>query len=99
MAMREVWTLQGKFNSRYGSKPSRLISHPRFRAGYDFLVLRAETGGADMELAEWWGKYQEASENEQRKMTQPPRKAEGGKSTRKRGYRPRVKKTSQGTEA
>ena len=99
MAMREVWTLQGKFNSRYGSKPSRLISHPRFRAGYDFLVLRAETGGADMDLAEWWGKYQEASENEQRKMTQPPRKAEGGKSTRKRGYRPRVKKTSQGSEA
>ena len=99
MAMREVWGLQGKFNSRYGSKPSRLMSHPRFRAGYDFLLLRAETGGADMELAEWWGRYQEASENDQRKMTQPQRKAEGGKSTRKRGYRPRVKKTSQGTEA
>jgi len=99
MAMREVWTLQSKFNSRYGSKPSRLITHPRFRAGYDFLVLRAETGGADKELAEWWGKYQEANENDQRKMTQPPRKAAGGKSTRKRGYRPRVKKTSPGNEA
>jgi len=100
MAMREVWSLQAKFNSRYGSKPSRLITHPRFRAGYDFLMLRAETGGADMELAEWWGKYQEASENDQRKMTQPPRKAAGGKaSTRKRGYRPRVKKTTPGNDA
>ncbi len=100
MAMREVWSLQAKFNSRYGSKPSRLITHPRFRAGFDFLMLRAETGGVDMELAEWWGKYQEASENDQRKMTQPPSKAAGGKSsTRRRGYRPRVKKTTPGTES
>ena len=99
MAMREVWTLQSKFNSRYGSKPSRLITHPRFRAGYDFLLLRAETGGADKELADWWGKYQLANENDQRKMTQPPRKSTGGKSNRKRGYRSRVKKTSPGNEA
>ncbi len=73
MAMREVWSLQPKFNARIGSKPSRLIGHPRFRAGYDFLLLRAETGGADPEVAEWWTKYQHADENEQRKMTQPPR--------------------------
>lgn len=71
MAMREVWSLQPKFNSRVGSKPSRLLTHPRFRAAYDFLLLRAETGGADLEVAKWWGKYQEANENEQRKMTQP----------------------------
>jgi len=95
LAMREVWSLQAKFNARYGSKPSRLITHPRFRAGYDFLCLRAETGGVDPELAEWWGKYQEGSENDQRKMTQPPRKSTGGKSPRKRGYRPRAKKPPQ----
>jgi len=82
-AMREVWALQPKFNARIGSKPSRLIGHPRFRAGYDFLVLRAETGGADPELAEWWTRYQSAGENEQRKMTQPPRNKKSG---RKRSY-------------
>jgi poly(A) polymerase len=91
MAMREVWSLQPKFNSRVGSKPSRLLTHPRFRAAYDFLLLRAETGGADLEVAKWWGKYQEANENEQRKMTQPPRKAQGSKSGRKRSYRGKVK--------
>ena len=64
LAMREVWSLQPKFNARYGSKPSRLITHPRFRAGYDFLLLRAETGGADPEVAEWWAKYQSADDNE-----------------------------------
>jgi len=84
MAMREVWSLQPKFNARVGSKPSRLITHPRFRAGYDFLLLRAETGGADPELAQWWSKYQAANENEQRKMTQPPRKGQASKSRRRR---------------
>ncbi len=86
MAMREVWSMQPKFNARIGSKPSRLIGHPRFRASYDFLLLRSETGGADPELAEWWTRYQGASENEQRKMTQPPRRTQGSKPGRKRSY-------------
>ena len=72
-AVREVWSLQPKFNARIGSKPARLFSHPRFRAAYDFLVLRSESGGADPELAEWWFRYQQAGEAEQRKMTQPGR--------------------------
>ncbi|MBF6648153.1 polynucleotide adenylyltransferase PcnB [Methylobacter sp. BlB1] len=87
MSMREVWTLQPKFNMRIGSKPSRLLTHPRFRAAYDFLVLRAETGGADPELPTWWARYQEADETEQRKMTRPPRGVKTGKAKRKRTYR------------
>ncbi|MGZ5049847.1 MAG: polynucleotide adenylyltransferase PcnB [Methylobacter sp.] len=87
LAMREVWAMQPKFNTRVGSKPGRLLMHPRFRAAYDFLLLRAETGGADSELAEWWDKYQNASENEQRKMTQPSRRAQNGKPGRKRSRR------------
>jgi poly(A) polymerase len=99
MAMREVWSLQPKFNARVGSKPSRLLTHPRFRAAYDFLLLRAETGGAEPELAQWWGKYQDANENEQRKMTQPSRKVQGSKSGRKRSYRGHVKDSVTGKEA
>lgn len=91
MAMREVWSLQAKFNARIGSKPSRLLGHPRFRAAYDFLLLRSETGGADPELAEWWTKYQAANENEQRKMTQPPRNPQNNKSGRKRSYHRKAK--------
>jgi poly(A) polymerase len=94
LAMREVWSLQPKFNARVGSKPSRLITHPRFRAGYDFLLLRAETGGADPELAQWWSKYQAANENEQRKMTQPPRKGPVSKSKRRRPPRENGKDNS-----
>jgi poly(A) polymerase len=86
-AMREVWSLQPKFNARVGSKPSRLFAHPRFRAAYDFLLLRSETGGAESELAEWWLRYQNVNENEQRKMTQPSRNNPGKKSGLKRNFR------------
>lgn len=96
MSMREVWTLQPKFNTRIGSKPSRLLAHPRFRAAYDFLVLRAETGGADPELAAWWGRYQEADETEQRQMTRPPRGTQTGKAKRKRTYRKKVSSQDKG---
>ena len=99
MAMREVWNMQPKFNTRIGSKPSRLIGHPRFRAGYDFLLLRDETGGAEPELAEWWTRYQNASENEQRKMTQPPRRSPNSKSGRKRSYPKKGKDGAAKTES
>jgi poly(A) polymerase len=99
MAMREVWNMQPKFNARIGSKPSRLIGHPRFRAGYDFLLLRAETGGADPELAEWWTRYQSADENEQRKMTQPPRHSQNKKSGRKRNYHRKAKDSATKTDS
>lgn len=73
-SMREVWLLQLRFEKRIGGRPFRLLGHPRFRAAYDFLVLRAETGGAEMELAQWWTKFQDANDSEQKKMTRPPRK-------------------------
>jgi len=73
-SMREVWLLQLRFDKRIGARPYRLLGHPRFRAAYDFLVLRAETGGAEMELAQWWTKFQDANEAEQKKMTRPPRR-------------------------
>ncbi len=86
-AMREVWGLQPKFNFRMGSKPARLLAHPRYRAAYDFLLLRSETGGAEPDLAEWWTRYMNANENEQRKMTQPSRSNQNKKSRLKRNYR------------
>jgi poly(A) polymerase len=57
--MREIWTLQARFLNTTGKRPHRLLAHPRFRAAYDFLLLRAESGEADPELASWWTKFQE----------------------------------------
>ena len=69
--MREVWTLQSRFRQRRGAKPHRLLDHPRFRAAYDFLLLRAETGAVPPELAEWWTRFQAVSTAQRRKMSQP----------------------------
>jgi poly(A) polymerase len=88
-SMREVWNMQSRFQRRTGVRPFRLLAHPRFRAAYDFLLLRAETGGADMELAEWWTRFQEANEREQKKMTQTTRKESSTKHRRRR--KPQVK--------
>ncbi|MBI2379616.1 MAG: polynucleotide adenylyltransferase PcnB [Gammaproteobacteria bacterium] len=58
--MREIWTLQHRLPQRAGKRAERLFEHPRFRAAYDFLLLRAEIGEADQELADWWTDWQEA---------------------------------------
>jgi poly(A) polymerase len=52
--MRELLMLQPRFNRRSGAKSLSLLQHPRFRAAYDFLLLRAQVGVADPELAQWW---------------------------------------------
>jgi len=90
MAMRDVWGLQARFAHRNGGKAFRLLGHPKFRAAYDFLVLRAETGGADPELAEWWTQFQSLSEVEQKKMVASLHKKSPQKRRRRR--KPTVKK-------
>ncbi len=52
--MREVWAMQPRFERRTGQGPLSLVQQPRFRAGFDFLRLRALTGEAPDELADWW---------------------------------------------
>ncbi|HSN16644.1 MAG TPA: polynucleotide adenylyltransferase PcnB [Gammaproteobacteria bacterium] len=52
--MIEIFSLQPRFLQRQGKRPQRLMEHPRFRAAYDFMVLRAQAGETDPEIAEWW---------------------------------------------
>jgi poly(A) polymerase len=60
--MREIWDMQQRLEYRAGSRAFRLLEHPRFRAAYDFLLLCADTGGADAALAQWWTEFQELDE-------------------------------------
>jgi poly(A) polymerase len=60
LPMREVWMLQHRFLQRGGRRPFRLLQHPRFRAAFDFLLLRAQSGEVDEALADWWARFQEA---------------------------------------
>jgi poly(A) polymerase len=61
LPMREMFTLQPRFMRRDGRKALALLHHPRFRAAYDLLVLRAENGQEDTEVARWWTEIQTAS--------------------------------------
>ena len=57
--MQEIWSLQPRFSQTRGKRPLKLMNHPRFRAAYDFLLLRAGSGEADPELAAWWTEFQQ----------------------------------------
>ena len=72
--MRELLMLQPRFNRRSGVKSLSLLQHPRFRAAYDFLLLRAEVGVADPELAAWWTHVQTLPQEERVALVQarPP---------------------------
>lgn len=90
--MMEIWSLQARFNNRGGRRPYRLMEHPRFRAGYDFLLLRAEVGEVEQELAEWWTRFQEAGTEQRNTMV---RATPGGSGRRRR--RPRRRQSSGGS--
>lgn len=66
--MREIWLLQYRFPSRSGSRALGVLEHPRFRAAYDFMLLRALAGDESMALAQWWTTFQESSKETQEEM-------------------------------
>ena len=52
--MLEIWALQHRFTQLSRKKVMRLMAHPRFRAAYDFLLLRGEEEPALAETIAWW---------------------------------------------
>ena len=56
---RDMWALQVRLKNIRGKRPLKLLAHQRFRAAYDFLLLRAEAGENVQELASWWTEFQE----------------------------------------
>lgn len=66
--MQEIWAMQLRFLGRGGRRPFRLLEHPRFRAAYDFMLLRCESGEIDIELGQWWEAFQRADAGEREAM-------------------------------
>ncbi|MDX1430899.1 MAG: polynucleotide adenylyltransferase PcnB [Gammaproteobacteria bacterium] len=83
LAAREIWSLQPRLEQRRGKRTLQLLGRPRFRAAYDFLLLRAEAGEDLAELAKWWTRLQEGGDAERRAT------AEGTGSRRRRRRRGR----------
>lgn len=80
--IKEIWALQPRFEQRTGKRPYALLEHPRFRAGYDFLLLRAEAGEIDSEVGAWWTSFQHADGEGRASMLLP--EAAGDKKKRRR---------------
>ena len=81
--IRDIWFLQFRLPSRFGQKPDLLMQHKRFRAAYDFLLLREEAGEKTGHLGDWWTEYQEADEDRRNAMKQQQQQA-GQKRQRRR---------------
>nr|WP_226801503.1 polynucleotide adenylyltransferase PcnB [Alkalilimnicola sp. S0819] len=86
LPMREIWLLQPRFERTHGKRAQRLLSHPRFRAAYDFLLLRAAVGEVPEELAQWWTEVQDspeaaqaAQERSEAGARRRPRRRRGGR--------------------
>jgi poly(A) polymerase len=84
--------MQPRFEQRSGKRPYALLTNPKYRAGYDFLLLRCESGEVPMELGDWWTEFADASSEERTAMLL------ADKSPKKRRRKPR-KKTPEGSEA
>ena len=61
--MKELWIMQPRFEQRAGQRPYRLLEQPRFRAAYDFLLLRCESGEVEKSLGDWWTSFQDADDD------------------------------------
>ena len=103
--MKDIWILQEKLARRDGKRAYKALEHPKFRAGYDFLLLRAEIEGATnknpeeaaalQELAKWWGDFQACNIDTQQVMIKSITSNKSGprRTTRKR-RKPRVQHAS-----
>ncbi len=87
--MREIWDMQLRFPRRQGKNATRLLEHKRFRAAYDFLLLRTQSGAADPELADWWPRFQEIGPEERNARARALAPVSGSaQPTRRRRRRP-----------
>ena len=90
MTIREICLLQHRLTQRRGHQPYRLLEHPRFRAGYDLLLLRANSDESLKELADWWTQFHTTDpETRENMMKEVPRTAPAKKRKFHRSRKPK----------
>ena len=83
--MNEIWDMQPRLEQRAGKRPYSLVESPRFRAGYDFLLLRCQSGELPMELAQWWDDFYQAGHDQRQSMLLPDTQPKKRRRRRSRG--------------
>lgn len=95
--MKDIWILQEKLERREGKKAFKAFEHPKFRAGYDFLLLRSEIESDNSqlsELAKWWTDFQNVSPEAQLQMVKGIKGVQSRRSPRKR-RKPAIKSSAE----
>jgi poly(A) polymerase len=95
--MREIWSMQPRFERRVGRYPYRLLESPRFRAGYDFLLLRCATGEKDAALGQWWTDFIAADPTEQEALMASAKNETGNSASPLKRRRRRKPKSATST--
>ena len=86
--MREIWVMQPRLEKR-ARTAYHLLEHLRFRAGYDFLLLRCEAGEVPAEVGDWWTRFIDADTTQREELLRSlaPQPGSGAKRRRRRGGR------------
>jgi len=82
--IKDIWALQPRFEQRSGKRPYGVLQQPRFKAGYDFLLLRTESGEVAPEVGTWWTDFLHASDEGRAGMLLPQPSGEARKRRRRR---------------
>ena len=61
--IKDIWVLQLKLHSRIGKQPYKTLKHPRFRAAYDFMLIREKASNEIKGLGKWWTDFQRNDDN------------------------------------
>jgi poly(A) polymerase len=92
ISIQEICFLQYRLTCRYGSAALRLVEHPRFRAGYDLLILRASAGEPVQELSDWWVKFYNGNLEQREALLKELNQAAPKKKRKNRRHRNKNKK-------
>lgn len=101
MAMEEIWSLQPRFEQRQRKRVLRLMAHPKFRAAYDFLVIRANEEPELRDQVKWWTEAQELDAGQLSEQLQPstPARSDGEPPRKRKRSRRRKRKNPDGQSA
>ncbi|NMG65060.1 polynucleotide adenylyltransferase PcnB [Azoarcus indigens] len=87
--IKEIWALQPRFDKRSGKMPYRLLEQPRYRAAWDFLRLRAQSGEIPMAVPDWWDRFAHAGQDDREALlTEAPATEAPARKRRRRRRKP-----------
>lgn len=94
LGARDIWHIQSRLDKRGGQRAYRLSQQPRFKAAYDFLLLRVESGEQEQtELAQWWTDYLQKDVTGQKDMVRALGQYDSNKPRRRSRRRPKKKQS------